>query len=158
MPASRSIISKLDTEALEESLLGQMLFAESYIGNAQTVFMSYYRYGTNRLLIRAYLNYHAYKYLTKDRALPDELFEIMERDAERILHLCLTELLPIPDPVMNFHYAFRICAVFHKVFVIHPPRQFCNVLKASVKWKNNSLFQQDMKPAANKAVLPLRCL
>ncbi len=73
--------AELDTEALEESLLGQMLFAESYIGNAQTVFMSYYRYGTNRLLIRAYLNYHAYKYLTKDRALPDELFEIMEREA-----------------------------------------------------------------------------
>ncbi|MDE7299417.1 MAG: hypothetical protein K2N94_11400, partial [Lachnospiraceae bacterium] len=72
--------AELDTEGLEESLLGQMLFAESYVGNAQAVFMSYYRYGTNRRLIRAYLNYHAYKYLTKDRRLPEELFEIMERE------------------------------------------------------------------------------
>lgn len=72
---------ELDTEALEESLLGQMLFAESYIGNAQSVFMSYYCHGTNHKLIRAYLSYYACKYLTRDRMISQELFDIMEREA-----------------------------------------------------------------------------
>ena len=67
----------MDAEELEESLLGQMLFAESYVENGQSVFLNYYRHGTNRKLIRAYLNYHAYKYLIKDRVLRQELFDIM---------------------------------------------------------------------------------
>lgn len=71
---------ELDTESIEESLLGQMLFAESHIGNAQGVFLSYYRYGTNRKLIRAFLNYYAYKFLLNDRMISQEIFELMERE------------------------------------------------------------------------------
>ncbi|MBQ9119609.1 MAG: hypothetical protein IJY09_06085 [Lachnospiraceae bacterium] len=71
---------ELDTVELEESLLGQMLFAEAYIAQADAVFMSYYQRGMNRKLIRAYLSYHAYKYLLWDRIVSGELFEIMERE------------------------------------------------------------------------------
>lgn len=71
---------ELDTESLEESLLGQILFSESCTGNAQGVFMSYYRYGTNRKLIRAFLNYYAYKFLLNDRMISPEVFELMERE------------------------------------------------------------------------------
>ena len=71
---------ELDTESLEESLLGQMLFAQGNVGNAQAVFLSYYRYGTNRKLIRAFLNYYAYRFLLNDRVISAELFELMERE------------------------------------------------------------------------------
>lgn len=71
---------ELDTEYLEESLLGQMLFAQSQVGNAQGVFLSYYRYGTNRKLIRAFLNFYAYRFLLNDRVISEELFELMERE------------------------------------------------------------------------------
>ena len=71
---------ELDTEYLEESLLGQMLFAQSQVGNAQGVFLSYYRYGTNRKLIRAFLNFYAYRFLLNDRMISEELFELMERE------------------------------------------------------------------------------
>lgn len=71
---------ELDTESIEESLLGQILFSESGTRNAQTVFLSYYRYGTNQKLIRAFLNYYAYKFLLKDRMVQTEVFELMERE------------------------------------------------------------------------------
>ncbi|MDE7326826.1 MAG: RecX family transcriptional regulator, partial [Lachnospiraceae bacterium] len=71
---------ELDTESLEESLLGQMLFSQGSVGNAQAVFLSYYRYGTNRKLIRAFLNYYAYRFLLNDRMISAELFELMERE------------------------------------------------------------------------------
>lgn len=71
---------ELDTVELEERLLGQMLFSESYINDAYAVFMSYYRNGLNRKLIRAFLSYYAYKYLVKGRVVEEELFEIMKRE------------------------------------------------------------------------------
>lgn len=72
--------AELDTESLEESLLGQILFAENCIENTQAVFSSYCRYGTNRKLIRAYLCYYAYKYLTNDWLIPVGLFDAMESE------------------------------------------------------------------------------
>ncbi len=71
---------EIDTVDLEERLLGQMLFAESYISNAKAVFSNYYRGGTNRKLIRAFLSYYAYKYLLNDRLVEQEIFDIMRRE------------------------------------------------------------------------------
>ena len=68
---------EIDTLELEERLLGQMLFAESYVSNAKAVFTNYYRSGTNKTLIRAFLSYNAYKYLVNDRLVEPEIFEIM---------------------------------------------------------------------------------
>ena len=70
----------VDTFDLEERLLGQMLFAESYVGNAMQVFLSYYQKGYNRKLIRAFLSYYSYKYLVRDRVTEPELFEIIRQE------------------------------------------------------------------------------
>ena len=71
---------ELDTLDLEERLLGQMLFAESYISSAKVVFINYYRSGANKHLIRAFLSYYAYKYLLNDRLVEQDIFEIMRRE------------------------------------------------------------------------------
>ncbi len=72
---------ELDTLSLEERLLGQMLFAESYVEDSYAVFSSYYRSGLNRKLIRAYLSYSAYKYFVKDRVMGSEqLFETLKKE------------------------------------------------------------------------------
>lgn len=70
----------LDTMALEERLLGQMLFAESYVDDSYAVFLSYYHSGMNRKLIRAYISYSAYKYFVKDRVTNPELFEMLKKE------------------------------------------------------------------------------
>jgi hypothetical protein len=71
---------ELETAELEERLLVQMLFAESYITNSLAVFLNYYKRGTNHKLIRAFLSYNAYKYLVMDRVIQPELFNIMKRE------------------------------------------------------------------------------
>lgn len=71
---------ELDTSELEERLLGQMLFAESYVDDSFSVFLSYYGNGLNRKLVRAYLSYCAYKYFVKDRMTNQQLFEILKRE------------------------------------------------------------------------------
>ncbi|QHQ59549.1 hypothetical protein Ana3638_01010 [Anaerocolumna sedimenticola] len=71
---------EMETAALEERLLGQMLFAESYITNSLGVFIRYYKRGSNRKLIKAFLSYNAYKYLIMDRIIQPELFHIMKRE------------------------------------------------------------------------------
>lgn len=71
---------ELETADLEERLLVQMLFAESYITNSLAVFLNYYKRGTNHKLIRAFLSYNAYKYLVMDRVIQPELFNIMKRE------------------------------------------------------------------------------
>ncbi|MGN0506349.1 MAG: DUF5717 family protein [Lachnospiraceae bacterium] len=71
---------EVDTTSLEERLLGQMLFAESYVEDSYAVFFSYYGSGMNRKLIRAYLSYSAYKYFVNDRVTNTELFEILKKE------------------------------------------------------------------------------
>ncbi len=71
---------EMETAYLEERLLGQMLFAESYLTNSFAVFLKYYKRGTNHKLIKAFLSYNAYKYLVMDRVINPELFQIMKRE------------------------------------------------------------------------------
>ncbi len=72
--------ANLDTLQLEENLLGQMLFTESFIENGYSVFISYYFKNKNRMLLRAYISYTAYKYFVKDRVTNPEFFEILRAD------------------------------------------------------------------------------
>lgn len=65
---------------LEEKLISQMLFAESNHSDSFLVFQEYYRDITNRTLVRAFLSYHAYKYLVHDRMIHPGLFAIMRRE------------------------------------------------------------------------------
>lgn len=70
----------LDTLVLEERLLCQMLFIESYLVNSVSVFLHYYKNGTNRKLIRGFLSFHAFKYLTSGRTIIKELFDIIKKE------------------------------------------------------------------------------
>lgn len=71
---------EIQTTDLEERLLGQMLFAESYISDSTGVFMSYYRAGENFVLKKAFLCYSAYKYLLFDRVTQKEIFDIIKKE------------------------------------------------------------------------------
>ncbi|MDF2473604.1 MAG: hypothetical protein K0R21_1386 [Anaerocolumna sp.] len=70
----------MDTKELEERLLGQMLFSETNLTNSVSVFLSYYKAGGYYKIIKAFLNYNAYKYLVKDRIIQSELFSIMRKE------------------------------------------------------------------------------
>ena len=65
---------------LEERLLAQMLFADSYITGSHKVFVSYYQGGQNKKLVRAYLAYAAHRYLIKDVQVHEDVFAIMHRE------------------------------------------------------------------------------
>lgn len=72
---------ELETTSLEERLLAQMLFAESYVEDSFAVFLSYCSTGLNRKLVRAYFSYCAYKYFVKERMTNKELFEMLKKES-----------------------------------------------------------------------------
>jgi len=72
---------ELETTSLEERLLAQMLFAESYVEDSFAVFVSYCGSGMNRKLIRAYFSYCAYKYFVKERITNPEFFEMLKKES-----------------------------------------------------------------------------
>ncbi|MEG1458627.1 MAG: DUF5717 family protein [Acetivibrio sp.] len=71
---------QLDTYGLEEKLLGQMLFGESYVMTAYDVFHSYYNKGGDPTIIKAFLCYNAYKYLLNERIVHPEIFELLKKE------------------------------------------------------------------------------
>ena len=71
---------ELACHMLEERLLTQMLFAESYIEDSFLVFNTYYKEVTNHLLVRAFLSYYAYRYLVHNQVIAQELFKVMKRE------------------------------------------------------------------------------
>lgn len=71
---------ELESHELEERLLTQMLFAESYIEDSFLVFCNYYKEVSNHLLVRAFLSFYAYKYLVRDQVIDSKLFPIMKRE------------------------------------------------------------------------------
>jgi len=71
---------ELETTSLEERLLAQILFAESYVEDSFSVFVNYCNSGMNRKLIRAYFSYCAYKYFIKGRITNMELFEMLKKE------------------------------------------------------------------------------
>ncbi len=71
---------ELDTHRLEERLLTQMLFTQSYMEESFMIFQTYYKDITNHTLVRAFLTYYAYKYLVHNSEIDQELFPIMKRE------------------------------------------------------------------------------
>lgn len=72
----------MNTEDLEERLLGQILFAESYVQDAMAVFFSFYEKGKNRTLIKAFISYYSYKYFVRDRVIDENFFEVVKRELQ----------------------------------------------------------------------------
>ena len=71
---------ELDTSQLEERLLMQMLYTESYLEDSYRVFEEYYKKVTNHTLVRAFLSFYAYNYLIHLHVIHPELFPIMKRE------------------------------------------------------------------------------
>lgn len=89
---------ELDTMALEEQIVSQSLFSETEKKEVLEVFLSYdVREGRDKMVIRAYLSYCAYKYLLKDSALedglPDRMKEYVAANHCVIITLALLKLL-----------------------------------------------------------------
>ncbi len=103
-------IRELETTSLEERLLAQMLFAESYVEDSFAVFVSYCSSGMNRKLIRAYFSYCAYKYFVKDRMTNTELFEMLKKESflenNQICVLALLKYYAAKDTLMEAEKAF----------------------------------------------------
>lgn len=72
----------MDTEELEERLLGQILFAESYVQDAMAVFFSFYERGKNRTLVKAFISYYSYKYFVRDRVIDEKFFEVIKKELQ----------------------------------------------------------------------------
>ena len=72
---------ELETTSMEERLLAQMLFAESYVDDSFAVFVSYCGSGMNRKLLKAYYAYCSYKYFVRDRMTNPELFEMLKKES-----------------------------------------------------------------------------
>lgn len=73
---------EMDTAELEERLLGQILFAESYVQDAMSVFFAFYEKGQNRTLIKAFISYYSYKYLIKDRVMDEAFFDVVRKELD----------------------------------------------------------------------------
>ncbi len=84
---------ELQTELLEERLLGQILFAGSYMPEAYQVFLNYRKKRGNLKLVRAYLAQTAYRCFLLGCALPEELTEQMLEAAEEDNEICRLALL-----------------------------------------------------------------
>lgn len=84
---------ELKTELLEERLLGQILFAGSYVPETYQVFLSYRKKKTNPKLVRAYLSQTAYRCFLLGCELPEELAEQMRQEAEEENEICTLALL-----------------------------------------------------------------
>lgn len=74
---------KKETEVSDggmERLLGQALFVseppEKYMG----LFLEYYEYGANRILVKAFLGYVAYQYLVEKCEMPEEIVEKVRKE------------------------------------------------------------------------------
>lgn len=87
----------VDTVALEERLLTQMLFTGSYAVNAMDVFEDYYRSNANQTLVQAYLSQRAYQYFRDNLIVSEKLFSMIEReygrDERNVTDICKLALL-----------------------------------------------------------------
>ena len=84
---------QLQTENLEERLLGQILFAGSYVPEAYQVFLSYLKKKGNRKLVRAYLSQSAYRCFLLGCDLSEELITLLRQEAEENNEICSLAVL-----------------------------------------------------------------
>lgn len=69
---------------LEGKILCQMIFAESFITNVFAVFESYYQMRPEPKIVKAFLAYYSYKYLVKEEAVDEKLFEYLEMEYDQM--------------------------------------------------------------------------
>ena len=84
----------LFTEIIEENLLAQVMFTESYIESAVEIFSDFYKKTENRLVVRAFLSYTSYNFFVNDEEQTDEFFDILKNDPSTVnSEICTLALL-----------------------------------------------------------------
>lgn len=68
-------------DSSKERLLGQVLFTGTNLKDYEELFLDYYDYGKNRVLVKAALSAYAYEYLVGRMELSDEVFLKIEKEA-----------------------------------------------------------------------------
>lgn len=84
---------QLPAESLEERLLAQILFAESYVPEGQRVFSSYSKKRGNPLLLKAYISNAAYRFFMRDCSLSEEVFDFVLEEAKEENTICCLAVL-----------------------------------------------------------------
>lgn len=75
---------EVDTNQLEEKILCQMLFAESFIVNDFAVFENYYKLRPEPKIVKAFLAYYSNKYLVRQKEVPTGLFAYLEMEYDQM--------------------------------------------------------------------------
>lgn len=69
---------------LEEKLLCQILFSESFVNNGLEIFSSYYKSRPDARIVRAFLAFYCYHYLVKEADTDSRLFSYVEIELEQL--------------------------------------------------------------------------
>ncbi len=69
---------------LEEKLLCQILFSESFVNNGIAIFSSYYKSRPDGRIVRAFLAFYCFQYLVRDMAVDEALFGFVEIELEQL--------------------------------------------------------------------------
>ncbi|WP_405319815.1 DUF5717 family protein [Frisingicoccus sp.] len=75
---------EVEVHSLEEKMLCQVLFTEHMVEESSAVFESYYRKHPNDKIVRAYLSYNAYGYLTGTLNVKENIFHYMEMEMDQM--------------------------------------------------------------------------
>ncbi len=75
--------AQVSSDSLEERLLAQILFTESYLPYGDELIRAYDKQGSDRTLVRAYITYMAYKYLVADLPMGETTVELIKRTVYR---------------------------------------------------------------------------
>ncbi|MCR5640424.1 MAG: DUF5717 family protein [Lachnospiraceae bacterium] len=101
---------QLDTSALEERILTQMLYMDALDERAYGVFESYLEHKNNKMIVEAYLTYLAHQYILEDTSVPDHVFEQiyhMLRRGEKTNECCqiaMMKYLSLQDSLENHEF------------------------------------------------------
>ena len=69
---------------LEERLLCQILFSESFVSNGLEIFASYYKARPDARVVRAFLAFYCYRYLVREEETDPALFGYVEIELEQL--------------------------------------------------------------------------
>lgn len=87
---------KVDSLALTERIVAQMLFTGEHNGRMTEVFSYYCANGGRRSVIQSYVSYHAYLYFIKQKKANDIVFKVIEQflaDEKELPDVCALALL-----------------------------------------------------------------
>lgn len=92
-----AVESDIDTYELEERIVVQIMFTNSYEDILADIFDNYFSRGANERIVEAYLAYNAYRYFVREKEISESVFDIMEtyfeneKDLAPICKMALTK-------------------------------------------------------------------